>query len=463
MTRRTVVMFSAFVLLASAACGQWPGVHETAMEQAVQQGVAPGDASGLSGPAGTTAGTSGTGSEGAGAGGSAGAGGGTTGGGTTGGGSGVSGGGGTTSGDTTGVTAGTIKIGIHAPLTGAAPLKASSFEAGKERYWDHGNGGKRVLIYGRRVVVEFRDDQYNPSHAKQVCQEMVEREKVFLLIGGGGTDQIQACAQYAAGAGVPYLSGGVTETGLRELWNYFAGSMSYPEQARVLPSYIKKVLKVRDASRVAMVATDTANFDDAVQAFTQAFPGVRVFRPGKNERGSSMAQNLCTATQKNYDVVFPLTAPTYYLEMAKAAQCRPRYVGVGITMGLDTVGSTGCEGDNATQGARFFSPAPAFQDSDRYDRGFRAAGGADDIEWLLWGLSKSLHQLLLKAGQNLTREGFVYSTSRASVRSGVFPDAKYSTRDHFGALNFSVLENVCARRGNQAGYYVTRQAFVNSF
>jgi branched-chain amino acid transport system substrate-binding protein len=460
MNRRSVVALAAFVFLA-AACGQWPGVHDAAMQQAAQQGVAPGETTGLSGPAGTT-GTTGGGSGAAPAGGGGGTGGGTTagagGGGTAGGGGGTAGGG-----DATGVTATTIKIGIHAPLTGAAPLRASSFEAGKDLYWEKGNNGRRVLIYGRRVLVEFRDDQYNPSHAKQVCQEMVEREKVFLLIGGGGTDQIQACAQYAAGAGVPYLSGGVTEVGLRSLWNYFAASMSYPEQSRVLANYIKKKLGVRNASRVAMVATDTANFDDAVQAFTQSFPGVQVFRPGKNERGSSMAQNLCTATQRNYDVVFPLTAPTYYLEMAKAAQCRPRYAGVGITMGLDTVASTGCEGDQATLGARFFSPAPAFQDSDRYDRGFRAAGGRDDIEWLLWGLSKSLHQVLLKAGKNLTREGFVQSTSRASVRTGVFPDARYSPRDHFGALNFSVLENVCQRRGNQAGYYVTRNAFVSNF
>jgi branched-chain amino acid transport system substrate-binding protein len=461
MTKRYVAVVATFVLL-SAACGQWPGVHEEAVQQAAQQGVAPGEATGLSAPAGTT-GTTGTGTAGSGAGsGAAGTGGAGT---TSGSGSGSGGvsGGGARSGDATGVTATTIKIGIHAPLTGAAPLKASSFEAGKDLYWEHGDNGRPVRIYGRRVLVEFRDDQYNPSHAKQVCQEMVEREKVFLLIGGGGTDQIQACAQYAAGAGVPYLSGGVTEVGLRSLWNYFAASMSYPEQARILANYIKKVIKVRDASRVAMVATDTSNFDDAVSAFTQAYPGVQVFRPGKNERGWSVAQNLCTATQKNYDVVFPLTAPTYYLEMAKSAQCRPRYVGVGITMGLDQVASTGCEGDQATRGARFFSPAPAFQDSDRYDSGFRAAGGQDDIEWLLWGLSKSLHPLLLKAGKNLTREGFVQSTSQAAVRTRVFPDVRYSPRDHFGALNFSVIENVCQRRGNQAGYYVTRQAFVSGF
>jgi hypothetical protein len=57
----------------------------------------------------------------------------------------------------------------------------------------------------------------------------------------------------------------------------------------------------------------------------------------------------------------------------------------------------------------------------------------------------------------------VQSTSRASVRTGVFPDVQFSPRDHFGALNFSVLMNVCGRRGNQAGYYVTERAFVSNF
>ena len=444
----------AVLALFAGACGQYPGVHEAAVEQALQQGTAlTGDASGLSTGPGAAAGTAGTG-QGAG-----------TGGGSSTGPSGTSGGGGgsTGGGDATGVTATTIKIGIHAPLTGAAPLPQSSFRSGKDLYWLRGNNGRPVVIYGRKVQVVFEDDQYNPSHAKQVCQKMAEQDKVFLLVGGGGTDQIQSCAQYAASRGIPYLSAGVTEVGLRQLGNYFALSMSYTQQAPLLADYIRKVLKVRSASRVAMVATDTPNFDDAVQAFTRAFPGVTVFRHGKNERGSSMAQNLCTATQKKFDVVFPLTAPTYYLEMAKFAQCRPQYVGVGITMGLDTVASTGCEADGSTLNARFFSPAPAFQDAPRFEPSFRNAGGQDDIHWLLWGLSKTLHALFLKSGKNLTREGFAASTSRATILSGVFPDLRYSPSDHFGARQVHVLRNVCQRRGNQAGYYVTERAFASGF
>jgi branched-chain amino acid transport system substrate-binding protein len=460
MIRQFTVGIAAFALLA-AACGQYPGVHEQAVAsgEIAGGGTLAGAGGGVLGEGGTTAtGTTGTGGTNGttGTGGTSGTSGGTSGGG---GGAGVP-----TGGDITGVTSTSITIGIHAPLTGAAPLRASSFNAGKDLYWEKGNNGKPVVIHGRRVKVVFQDDQYNPSHARLVCQQMAEQEKAFLLVGGGGTDQIQACAQYAASRGIPYLSAGVTENQLRSLGNYFAVSMSYAQQAPLLAQYIKKNKKPfgwnGEPSRVAMVATNTTNFDDAVSAFQQAMPGITVFRPEKNERGSSMAGRLCTGTVKNFDVVYPLTAPTYYLEMAGAAKCQPQYAGVGITMGLDQVARTACQSGQSSGKARFFSPGPAFADSDKYDRGFRQAGGSDDIMFLLWGLSKALHALLDKAGPNLTREQFVASSSTATVNSGVYPDLRYSQSDHFGADQVHVLKNQCSGPG---GEYVTEAAFKRSF
>ncbi len=356
-------------------------------------------------------------------------------------------------GDRTGITSTTIKIGIHAPLTGAAPISPTSFRTGKDLYWK----GKKIL--GRNVVTVFEDDQYNPSHAKQVCQKMVEQDKVFLLIGGGGTDQIQSCARYAASKGVPYLSAGVTEIGIRGLENYFALSMSYAQQGPLLAQYIKKHYTT-DGSNIAMVATNTPNFDDAVSSFTQAFPGVRVFRPEKNERGGSMAGNLCTGSVKNFDVVYPLVAPTYFLEMAAASQCRPQYAGVGVTMGLDTVASTGCRASGSVDNAVFFSPAPAFFDSDKYDPAFRNAGGTDDIMFLLWGVAKSLHQLFDMTGPSISRESFIATAETARLHSGVYPDIQYTPENRFGAKQVHVLQVVCT---GDNGHHETIEAFKSSF
>ena len=95
--------------------------------------------------------------------------------------------------DRTGVTDTTIRIGIHAPITGAAPFPQNAFDKGKDVYWKYlaEKGG----LFGRNIQIVFRDDQVNPSRAVQVCREMVEQEKVFILMGAAGSEQITACAR----------------------------------------------------------------------------------------------------------------------------------------------------------------------------------------------------------------------------------------------------------------------------
>ncbi|MQA27733.1 MAG: ABC transporter substrate-binding protein [Micromonosporaceae bacterium] len=447
-TQRIAVIVAAAATLL-AGCGQHPGVHDKLAGGG--NGLQPG----VDGGTGDGTGDDGTGADGTGTGSGTGSGSGS---------SGSSGGG---PGDTTGVTKDTITIGIHAPLTGAAPIKQTSFDKGKDLYWKYGDNGKPITIYGRKVKVVFNDDTYKPSRARQVCQQMAERDKAFLLVGGGGADQIQACAQYSASKGIPYLSAGVQETGLRGLKNYFAASRTYPSQVSLLADYARKQFSVSKSSEIAAVITNTPNFDDAARAFSKEFPGAKVHRPDKNANGGSMANNLCDGPAKKYKVVFPLTAPTYYLQMAPGAACRPQYLGIGVTMGLDTVASVGCE-TRSTEGARFFSPAPAYHNSNQYDPQFRkaanAAGVSDDITWLLWGQSKVLHHLLLRAGKNLNRQRFITTSETATkVRTNVFPELAYSPSNHFGARQVSVLNNVCSRRGSAAGYYVTEKAFVSSY
>lgn len=470
--RRYAVTLTAFALLTSA-CGQYAGVHDRRFEG----GRIPAGETGITSSTETDSGATGSGSTGA----TTGTGDSPTGGavdpsGGTGTPSGATGTGGgsaaeagltapaTTTGTTTGtvgVTPTTIKIGLHAPLTGATPLKAESFNRGKDMYWQKGNNGKPVEIFGRQVEVVFQDDQYNPSHARAVCAQMAEQQGVAILVGGGGTDQIQACAAYAGSKAIPYLSVGTTEVGLTRLPNYFAVSMSYADQVPLLVQYMKASQGSLgwngDAARVAAVITNSPNFDDAATVFAQSIPGATMLRPEKNERGASMAGRLCTGTLKNFDVVFPLIAPTYFLEMAGSSKCNPQYVGVGISMGLDQVAGVGCQ-TGGMANARFFSPAPAFVDSNKYDPLFRQAGGQDDIEWLLWGLWRSIHQLLVQAGPNLTREGFIQAASTATIKRAVFPDAAYSPTNHFGAKQVSLLRADCNSR-----QYVTEAAFKSSF
>jgi ABC-type branched-subunit amino acid transport system substrate-binding protein len=455
----------AAVSLVVVACGQYPGTHE--------RGLISGEATGtgsLGGPGTTPVG-----------GGIPTTGGPTTGGtipttgGTTGGSVGGSGptgptGPGNVVGHTTsGVTASNITIGIHAPITGAAPVTDDSFIIGKDLYWRYGDQGSAVRIYGRTVSALVENDKYNPTEATLVCQKMVQQDKAFLLIGGAGTDQIVACAKYAATqpGPVPYLSAGVTQDPLERYGNYFALSMSYPQQVPLLVEYIQNKLRVNNPNRVAMVATNTANFDDAVEAWEREFPGTDVYRPNKNDGPVSWGQRLCTGPLDKYDVVFPLVAPLFWLEMAQAATCHPRWAGVGITMGVDAVAEATCALGYRTNDAHFFSPAPAFTDVATKEKTFMAAARKkgeepDDIMWLLWGLSAGIHQLLLKPGPDLSRERFIQASTGATVDGqGFFPDIKYAPNNHFGATAVNVLRLNCPATGT--GHWLTEARDVTGF
>ena len=132
----------------------------------------------------------------------------------------------------------TIVIGVHAPITGAAPVHEDSFDGEKGLFWRHGNGGQPVTVFGRTVRVVVQDDGSDPSQAQQACQEMVTQRQVFMLVGVTGADEIAACARYAQSAGVPYLSVGAAQRPLSGLGGYFAVSETYAQQASPLATYV---------------------------------------------------------------------------------------------------------------------------------------------------------------------------------------------------------------------------------
>ncbi|MGH2774688.1 MAG: ABC transporter substrate-binding protein [Actinomycetota bacterium] len=475
MVKRTRVQALAvlcLMFLLLVACGQKPGVSELAGPAGAYADL-DGDGIPDAGPGGADGGPTdfadGSGLSGSGSGGSGGSAGSRSGGsaGSTAAGSGPGGGGSAapSGGDTTGVTNDTIKIGLHAPITGAAPVPQASFEKGKDLYWEWLRRNNQT-INGRDVVVVSRNDNYNPSQAVAVCQEMVEEEKVFMLFGLAGTDQIQACARYAESVGVPYLSAGVTETGLTSLRTYFALWMSYKQQGPLLADMVVDKLGGRGKVN-GMVRFQTPNFQDAHDSWLSAMgsKGARVSydRAVPKTAGASDAQTVATELrQRGVDIVYILTSPSWFIQLANAAAqqgYRPQWVGAGITKGLDTVANVACKNQSSIENARFLHPVPAFVDSNRFDPDFRRAGGSDDIQWGLWGGSKGTAALLRAPGKDLSRERFIYFAERMrSIRTGVLPPLSFSPTDHFGGSQMHLLRADCSN-----GRFVTEHSFVSNF
>jgi branched-chain amino acid transport system substrate-binding protein len=378
---------------------------------------------------------------------------------------------------TTKVWGNTVTIGIHAPITGAAPLP-SSFQAAvnfvKKYYNDRGG------VHGRTLEILIEDDQYQPAIATQRCTEMVKGKNAFLLIGAAGTDQIQACARWAAGAGVPYLSAGVTEKGLTTLKNYFAISMSYKAQVDYLVRYMKETWPQRaaDPKKVFMVYSDTPNFGDAVAAWKAAFPGAQTIRlsrvPSQGELNAAAAK-LCDATN-TAELAFPLMAPSNWLFVVgqQPTTCKPQWAGIGVTMGVNEVAKNACRSSgDRFNGARFFSPFPNTDKVAAMDPEFAAATKDlkpeqwDDIWVALWGTTKGMVQLLEKVGPELTRAKFVTTAENTTgLATGLGPVLSYSPTDHFGATEVHVLQGTCTGpnlpgAGNtERGSYITPTTFL---
>jgi ABC-type branched-subunit amino acid transport system substrate-binding protein len=304
----------------------------------------------------------------------------------------------------------------------------------------------------------LKNDTYNPSTAVAVCKEMVEKDKVFMLSGAAGTDQIAACARYAETVGVPYLSAGVTEAGLTGLRTYFATSMTYPDQGPMLARYMSSSMGAKGEQN-GILWFNTPSFQDAHNAWVSGMNsvGAPVSYDGAYSKGSGDQQAIQAVQQmqaKGIDNVYVLTSPSWFLRVLIAAKnqgYRPQWTGVGITMTFDTVASVGCR-SGTIEGAKFFSPFPAWVDSKKYDPNFAKAvqkfhpeeNGGDDFMWLSWGFSKVGAQLMSLPGRNLTRERFIWFAERARINPGVFPALSFSPTDRFGANTVVVNQAKCS-------------------
>ena len=363
-----------------------------------------------------------------------------------------------------------IKLGMHVPLTGASPLPSNSMEKAKDLYfrWIR---SQHKPIHHRRVRVILKNDNYNPAQAVTSCRELVEDDHVFALVGFSGVDQIQACARYAASVHVPYLSPGSTETRL-DLPQTFATTMTWPDQGPLMTDFLVSKLRARKR-KSAIVWTNSTNYRGAKRTFVRSMHARKasVFARGVSPTANTadataVVQELQTRSIKN---VYVLVTPAFFLQMLRAASQQnysPNWTGVDTILSSDTVAQSGCGFNKAIDGARFFSPYPAFDDRDSFDKRFDKAmarfypgDDGDSFIWGNWAQEKLIARLLRLPGRNLTRKRFVWFAEHSKkIATGIGSRVDYSPKNHFGADQVHVLQASCSDRK-----WHTIKAFVSDF
>jgi ABC-type branched-subunit amino acid transport system substrate-binding protein len=294
---------------------------------------------------------------------------------------------------------------------------------------------------------------------------MVEEEGAFLLVGGGGADQITACAQYASQAGVPYLSAGVNESGLDDLETYYAATMTYAQQA---PLVIAQA-EAEELETLGLVVIDTPSFDDAREALLAAAEeaGLEIavdLRINKNAAEAEQLSAVNELQEADVDGVLLLSSPVVYIGLANQARNQsyePTWIGPGITAGLNAVTDFGCP---AVDNGLFFSPTPGLDVADELDPDFApayeefAGQEPDDIGLQLWSLNKAIGLMLEATGEELGRAAFMNTIeSTDQFDNGIYAPIQITPDDHFGGTGAHLLDADCGE-----GVYVTAEEFVEA-
>jgi branched-chain amino acid transport system substrate-binding protein len=102
-----------------------------------------------------------------------------------------------------GVTPEEILLGQSCALTGPAGDLGTKMRTGLEAYFSKVNesGG----VNGRKIRLISKDDGYEPDMAIKTTRELIEKDKVFLLIGEVGTPTSKAVVPIAEQAKVPFF------------------------------------------------------------------------------------------------------------------------------------------------------------------------------------------------------------------------------------------------------------------
>src|ERR1700691_4145294 len=140
-----------------------------------------------------------------------------------------------------GITATTITIGSHQPLTGPAAPGYSEIAPASTAYfdWVNANGG----VYGRKIIYKYLNDAYDPTTTASVVRQLVLQDNVYAIFNGLGTPTHLAVLSYLNSQKIPdvFVASGC------DCWDQpaadpetFGWQLDYIREGKILGQYVAK-------------------------------------------------------------------------------------------------------------------------------------------------------------------------------------------------------------------------------
>ncbi|NPC98016.1 ABC transporter substrate-binding protein [Nocardioides sp. zg-DK7169] len=360
----------------------------------------------------------------------------------------------------TGVTADTITIGAHFPLTGVAAPGYSEIPTGAQAYFDYvnANGG----VHGRQIEYLVKDDGYNPTNTSKVTNELVLQDEIFAMVGGLGTPTHSAVVDFLNGEGVPdlFVSSGSLMWGddVAARPMTFGWQPDYEIEGKIIGQY---VAENQPGARVGLFLQDDDFGEDAEQGVRRYLDDQIVEVQRYTSGSTDVGPQIAALQSAGVDLVLSFNTPSYtalsqLVALKLGYDPAWFYSNVGSDPGL--VGALLSQisegavqgGTNALDGVLTTEYIPGVDAPDDpwvqlWQKVWDEHGEKGELtNYRVYGMSHAYAfvQALQEAGEDLTREGLVEaleSDSQDLVGPQLAP-FRFSADSHMGISGMRVVE-----------------------
>ncbi|MDP9441556.1 MAG: ABC transporter substrate-binding protein, partial [Actinomycetota bacterium] len=318
-----------------------------------------------------------------------------------------------------GVTANTIKIGYLLPITGAAPVP-SSFDKGARVYWNYVRdqlGGIAVGGQKRNIEVVIKDTQSDANVGKDKARELIEQDKVFLIVVLDRLENQQAIAAFLDSQRFPNIAiqapAGLDKS---QEWT-FGVTIDHAVQGALIADYL---VKVQQATKLAVIHENTPVLSPGVTAFTREVEklGAQVVYSkaidGQNNDFSNEALQLSSSEATATWLYMAPTPAAKLANQADAVGYHPTWFANAISWNFDLIFAVGRK---ALAGARAFSPWLPLSDprTNTYQGEYRRQNPGelpDDLGIVGWGVGE-----IVGGGLQAVQGPLGHNSFRAAMQS----------------------------------------------